>query len=69
MSATEIPYAAHYYVPTVRPFRLWKFGARYNLFGEYVDDGWYVDRYGRREITRGEALRLTEARARPSRSR
>ena len=55
---TELPYAARYLVPYVRPFTLWKFGPRYNLFGEYVDEGWYVDKYGQHEITRDQALNL-----------
>jgi hypothetical protein len=46
----------------VRPFRLWKFGPRQNLYGEYVDEGWYVDRYGYREVTREEAERMIVSR-------
>lgn len=60
---SELPYALHYYVPYVRPFRLWKWGPRYALLdGRYVDDGWKLDRYGRREITREQAERFLKER-------
>jgi hypothetical protein len=53
---SDFPHAARYYVPYVRPFRLLKWGPRHDIVdGTYVDDGWYVDRYGKREITREQA--------------
>lgn len=34
-----------YIVPVLSPFPVWKFGRLSNLWGEYVRDGWWADRY------------------------
>jgi len=59
MTDSTIPYAARYLVPYLRPFPIWRYGERYSRFdGTKIDDGWYPDVYGQREVSRAEAERL-----------
>jgi hypothetical protein len=58
---SDLPRAARYLLPYVRLFPIWRHGARYDMDGRYVDDGWYPESYGQWEITREEAKRYYSA--------
>jgi hypothetical protein len=39
-------------VPYLRLFPIWRYGPIYDrLDGRYLRDGWYPDRFGRREVS------------------
>jgi hypothetical protein len=57
MSCAREESPVRWLVPYRRLFPVWKFGPRYDLLGEYVDDGWSPDWFGTWEFPTEAAAR------------